>query len=116
MRQMAAKTGDCNSITTVALQTAVEEALRRVPPHSVDAFNLSDVAEYMDLGRYHGLLEAVRHAAAPGARLAYWNLLAPRRRPARMEDWLEERQLTARVLHARARTFFYGALVLEVVR
>ena len=62
------------------------------------------------------IMLSVRHAAAPGARVAYWNLLASRRRPDRMGDWLEERQLTARVLHARARTFFYGALVLEVVR
>jgi S-adenosylmethionine-diacylglycerol 3-amino-3-carboxypropyl transferase len=98
------------------VEAPVEEALLGVPPHSVDAFNLSDVAEYMNLRHYHCLLGSVRRAAAPGARVAYWNLLAPRHRPDRMQGWLEERQLTARVLHARARTFFYGALVLEVVR
>ena len=94
----------------------VEEALLRVPPHSIDAFNLSNVAEYMPLRGYHRMLRAVRRAAAPGARLAYWNLLAPRRRPASMASWLEERPDVARRLHAAARTFFYDALVLEVVR
>ena len=98
------------------IQAPVEEALLQVPPGSVDAFNLSNVAEYMPLRGYHRLLGAVRRAAAPGARVAYWNLLAPRRRPARMGSWLEERAEAARGLHAAARTFFYDALVLEVVR
>ncbi len=98
------------------VEAPVEEALLRVPPGSIDAFNLSNVAEYMPLRGYHRLLGAVRHAAAPGARVAYWNLLAPRRRPARMGSWLEERAEAARGLHAAARTFFYDALVLEVVR
>jgi hypothetical protein len=33
-----------------------------------------------------------------------------------MGRWLEERTSFARRLHAAARTFFYDALVLEVVR
>jgi hypothetical protein len=33
-----------------------------------------------------------------------------------MGSWLEERTEAARGLHAAARTFFYDALVLEVVR
>jgi S-adenosylmethionine-diacylglycerol 3-amino-3-carboxypropyl transferase len=98
------------------VQAPVEEALLQVPPRSIDAFNLSNVAEYMSLRGYHRLLEAVRRAAAPGARVAYWNLLAPRHRPARMGSWLAERAEAARRLHAVARTFFYDALVLEVVR
>jgi S-adenosylmethionine-diacylglycerol 3-amino-3-carboxypropyl transferase len=98
------------------VQAPVEEALLRVPLHSIDAFNLSNVAEYMPVRGYHRLLGAVRRAAAPGARVAYWNLLAPRHRPARMGSWLEERAVAARGLHAAARTFFYDALVLEVVR
>jgi S-adenosylmethionine-diacylglycerol 3-amino-3-carboxypropyl transferase len=98
------------------VRAPVEDALLRVPPHTVDGFNLSNVAEYMSLRGYHRLLGAVRRAAAPGARVAYWNLLAPRHRPARMGSWLEERSEAACRLHAAARTFFYDALVLEVVR
>jgi S-adenosylmethionine-diacylglycerol 3-amino-3-carboxypropyl transferase len=98
------------------VEAPVEDALLSVAPRSIDAFNLSNVAEYMSLRGYHRLLGGVRRAAAPGARVAYWNLLAPRHRPARMGSWLEERAELARRLHAAARTFFYDALVLEVVR
>jgi S-adenosylmethionine-diacylglycerol 3-amino-3-carboxypropyl transferase len=94
----------------------VEAVLAALPSRSVDAFNFSDVAEYMDIGTYHRLLEAVRRVAAPGARLAYWNLLATRRRPAVMGEWLEPRGAEARRLHEEARAFFYRRLVLEVAR
>jgi len=95
---------------------SVEAALATLPPRSIDAFNLSDVAEYMDVGAYHRLLERIRRVAAPGARLAYWNLLATRRRPAAMGEWLERREEEAARLHGEARAFFYQGLVLEVAR
>ena len=94
----------------------VEVALAALPPRSIDGFNLSDVAEYMDLGTYHRLLVAIRRVAAPGARLAYWNLLATRSRPAAMSEWLETREEEATRLHGEARAFFYERLVLEVAR
>ena len=94
----------------------VEEVLGALPSRSVDAFNLSDIAEYMDLGAYHRLLAATARVAAPGARLAYWNLLATRRRPAVMAPSLEAREEEATQLGAEARAFFYRALVLEVAR
>jgi S-adenosylmethionine-diacylglycerol 3-amino-3-carboxypropyl transferase len=94
----------------------VESVLAALPSRSIDAFNLSDVAEYMDVDAYHRLLERIRRVAAPGARLAYWNLLAARRRPAAMADWLEERDEEASRLHGEARAFFYQGLVLEVAR
>jgi S-adenosylmethionine-diacylglycerol 3-amino-3-carboxypropyl transferase len=94
----------------------VEEALLALDRQSLDAFNLSNVAEYMDEPGYHRLLQGVRRVAAPGARLAYWNLLASRHRPASMAAWLEEREAEAARLHRGARAFFYRDLVLEVVR
>jgi S-adenosylmethionine:diacylglycerol 3-amino-3-carboxypropyl transferase len=97
-------------------QAPVEDALAALPPGSVDAFNLSDVAEYMDLPAYHRLLESIRRVAAPGARLAYWNLLAERSRPDAMGGWLDGRDEEAGRLHAEARAFFYRRLVLEVIR
>ena len=51
------------------------------PP--IDRYNLSDIFEYVSTEHYHQLLEALVAAARPGARLAYWNMLAPRSRPAR---------------------------------
>lgn len=98
------------------LRGAVEEVARQLQPASIDAFNLSDVAEYMDLAGYHLLLERLRVVAAPRARLVYWNLLAPRRRPDSMRQWLATRERRAHRLCAQARAFFYRELVLEVVR
>ena len=94
----------------------LDEVLAILPSRSIDAFNLSDVAEYMDLATYHRLLAAIRRVAAPGARLAYWNLLANRRRPEAMNAWLEPREEEAARLHEEARAFFYRRLVLEVAR
>ena len=94
----------------------VEGVARLLEPGSIDAFNLSDIAEYMDLDGYHLLLERLRAAAAPGARLVYWNLLAPRRRPVSMRDWLAACEERGQRLRGEARAFFYRALVLEVVR
>ncbi len=94
----------------------VEEALQAVMARGIDAFNLSDIAEYMDVAGYHQLLAEVRRAAAPGARLAYWNLLASRRRPPSMAEWLEDREVVAARLHRSSRAFFYRSFVLEVVR
>jgi S-adenosylmethionine-diacylglycerol 3-amino-3-carboxypropyl transferase len=94
----------------------VESVLATLPSRSIDAFNLSDVAEYMDVAAYHRLLERIRPVAASGARLAYWNLLAARRRPAAMAEWLEGRDEEASRLHGEARAFFYQGLVLEVAR
>jgi S-adenosylmethionine-diacylglycerol 3-amino-3-carboxypropyl transferase len=84
--------------------------------HGIDAFNLSNIAEYMEVASYHRLLAEVRRAAAPGARLAYWNLLASRRRPVSMAGWLEDREIVAARLHRASRAFFYRSFVLEVVR
>ena len=94
----------------------VEGALEALPQGRWDAFNLSDVPEYMDARAYRELRSAVGRAAAPGARVAYWNLLVPRRRSADSEDPLREQASQGRELHARARTFFYDALVVEVAR
>jgi S-adenosylmethionine-diacylglycerol 3-amino-3-carboxypropyl transferase len=97
-------------------QAPLEDVMDALPARGIDAFNLSDVAEYMDVDAYHRLLGRVRRVAAPGARLAYWNLLARRQRPPSMDGWLAARDEDAARLHGEARAFFYRALVLEVAR
>ncbi len=51
-----------------------------------------------------------------GARLAYWNFLVPRHRPASMAHQLDSLDALARDLHARDKTFFYSDFVVEQVR
>ena len=95
---------------------SVETLLPQLAPRSIDAFNLSDVAEYMHPDRHLALLDGVRCAAAQGARVASWNLFAKRQRPEALSEALEPRLERALRLHRQARTFFYGAFVLEVAR
>lgn len=45
----------------------------------IDAFNLSDIFEYMDQQTFIHVSESLISAAAPRATFAYWNLMAPRK-------------------------------------
>lgn len=80
-----------------------------------DAFNLSDIFEYMSEANTLDLLERIIARATPGARLAYWNMLAPRRRPDAMAARLKPLDTLAARLHEADRAFFYSAFVIEEV-
>ena len=80
---------------------------------SVHGANLSDVFEYMSVPEYHHHLDALCRVLAPGGRLAYWNMLVPRRRPGTLASVLEPLEPLARTLHERDKAFFYGAFVVE---
>jgi S-adenosylmethionine-diacylglycerol 3-amino-3-carboxypropyl transferase len=94
----------------------LEDFLQSPDRLRVDRYNLSDIFEYMSLDNYHRLLDALVEAANPGARLAYWNMLAPRRRPESMSTRLEPLDNLARRLHAHDKAFFYNAFVVEEVK
>ncbi len=83
---------------------------------SLDAFNLSDVGEYLSPAAFHTLLREVRRTASHGARIAWWNLLAPREHPADLDASLDVRAADSVALHERAQAFFYSRFVLEVAR
>ena len=92
---------------------SIEDFLAEAP--RVDAWNLSDIFEYMPVADYHELLERIVAASNPGARIAYWNMLARRRRPDSMADRLRSLDALAASLHARDKAFFYRAFVVEEV-
>jgi S-adenosylmethionine-diacylglycerol 3-amino-3-carboxypropyl transferase len=81
----------------------------------VDKFNLSDIFEYMSPENTAALLTRCADASQPGGRLAYWNMLAPRRRPPSLASRLRPRDDLAAPLFARDRAFFYSAFVVEEV-
>lgn len=97
-------------------RTSIEEFIEREGKASVDCFNLSDIFEYMSEANYHALLDRLLDAARPGARLAYWNMLAPRSRPASMADRLESLDERSHALFLQDKAFFYSAFVVERVR
>lgn len=79
------------------------------------AFNLSDIFEYMPPPECERVYLALLERAQPGARLAYWNMLAPRRRPEAFASRVRELTAEAEALHARDRAWFYRAFRLEEV-
>jgi S-adenosylmethionine-diacylglycerol 3-amino-3-carboxypropyl transferase len=79
------------------------------------AFNLSDIFEYMPSAECTRVYGALLERAEPGARIAYWNLLAPRRRPEAYAARVRELADEAEALHARDRAWFYRAFRLEEV-
>jgi S-adenosylmethionine-diacylglycerol 3-amino-3-carboxypropyl transferase len=80
-----------------------------------DGYNLSDIFEYMSPAEHERCYAALVERAAPGARLVYWNLLAPRSRPDALADRVQPLTEEARALHARDLAWFYGALHVDRV-
>jgi S-adenosylmethionine-diacylglycerol 3-amino-3-carboxypropyl transferase len=90
----------------------VEEAARAAGGR-FDAFNLSDIFEYMDPSDHERVYAALLETARPGARFAYWNLLVPRRRPSSLAERVRSLAAQAEALSSRDRAFFFSAFVLE---
>jgi S-adenosylmethionine-diacylglycerol 3-amino-3-carboxypropyl transferase len=93
---------------------SLEQFLER-STNSFDAFNLSDIFEYISLPSYERLLRLLIRVAKPGARLAYWNMLVPRRRPESLSAFLKPLTDLSNSLFSRDKAFFYGGFVLEEV-
>lgn len=93
----------------------VEAYLEEAGERSIDKFNGSDIFEYMSPAGYEELLGRLARAGRPGGRLAYWNMLAPRRRPESMAHLLNPLADEAERLHRQDKAFFYSAFVLEEV-
>jgi S-adenosylmethionine-diacylglycerol 3-amino-3-carboxypropyl transferase len=94
----------------------LERFLEELGPRSVDRYNLSDIFEYMSEDTTRALLERLAWAGRPGARLAYWNMLAPRRRPQALAAKLAERRDVSDPLFLQDKAFFYSDFVVEEVR
>lgn len=94
---------------------SIEDFLETQDAASIDRYNLSDIFEYMSPENYHRLLERLIVCGGSGTRLAYWNLLVPRRRPEYLSDQLNSLSSLARELHRRDKTFFYSDFILEEI-
>lgn len=94
----------------------VEEAAAVHAGGGFDGFNLSDIFEYIDLPSTRRLYGQLLATASPGARLAYWNTLVPRRCPDEYKGSVQSLAGIARRLHESDRAFFYCDFVLDEVR
>jgi S-adenosylmethionine-diacylglycerol 3-amino-3-carboxypropyl transferase len=94
---------------------SIEAYLDAHPELRVDRFNLSDIFEYMSPENHQQVLERLLAASRPGARLAYWNMLAPRSRPDALAARLRPLKDEAERLFAADKAWFYSRFVLEEV-
>jgi S-adenosylmethionine-diacylglycerol 3-amino-3-carboxypropyl transferase len=97
------------------VNSPLEDLLERSGSPAYDAFNLSDIFEYMSEENTAALLGKIHSASNPGARLAYWNMLAPRSRPDSMSHLLKPLTAQADELFQQDRAFFYSRFVIEEV-
>jgi S-adenosylmethionine-diacylglycerol 3-amino-3-carboxypropyl transferase len=81
-----------------------------------DGFNLSDIFEYMGPAEHERCYAAIVERANPGARLVYWNMLAPRACPAPQLGRVQPQTDLAACLHERDQAWFYQALHVDEVR
>jgi S-adenosylmethionine-diacylglycerol 3-amino-3-carboxypropyl transferase len=94
---------------------AVVAPIERAADGPFDGLNLSDVFEYLAPAEAERLYGACAALARPGARIVYWNMLAPRGRPESLATAVRPVETLARELHARDRAWFYGRLHVDEV-
>jgi S-adenosylmethionine-diacylglycerol 3-amino-3-carboxypropyl transferase len=82
----------------------------------VDAFNLSDIFEYMSSEAHTEAYRAVLAASRPGARIVYWNMMVPRRVPGTLADRVITLSDVEAALAPQDKAFFYRDFVVEAVR
>ena len=97
-------------------QQSLEQFLAGQKADTIDRFNLSDVFEYVSPQSYHGLLSELVRVSCPQARMAYWNLLAARRRPAFMRNEIRPLCDLAENLWQQDKAFFYQAFIVEELK
>jgi S-adenosylmethionine-diacylglycerol 3-amino-3-carboxypropyl transferase len=96
------------------VQGSIEE-VGRTQGGEFDAFNLSDIFEYLDPESSRKLYGELIEIARPGARLAYWNTFVPRSCPVDLLDKVRPLKDVARDLFQRDRAFFYDAFEVDEV-
>jgi S-adenosylmethionine-diacylglycerol 3-amino-3-carboxypropyl transferase len=82
---------------------------------SFDRANLSDIFEYMSAENATALFQRLADAASPGARLAYWNMMVPRRASELLPDRYQRLGDLSRRLFLEDKAFFYRDFVVDEV-
>jgi S-adenosylmethionine-diacylglycerol 3-amino-3-carboxypropyl transferase len=91
------------------VETLAEEGVK------ADAFNLSDIFEYMSAEAHEAAYGTILAASRPGARIAYWNMMAPRRAPAALVGRVKTNEGLEAELKPQDKAFFYRDFVVEDV-
>lgn len=94
---------------------SVEDFIEKAEEHSIDAFNFSDIFEYMSEDEMERIFKLILKVGRKGARIAYWNMLAPRSRPESLKDAVVYHEQLSKELFAQDKAFFYSAFRVEEI-
>jgi S-adenosylmethionine-diacylglycerol 3-amino-3-carboxypropyl transferase len=81
-----------------------------------DGYNLSDIFEYMTPQTAEAVYASILDACNPGARLVYWNMMAPRRLAPAFPHRVARLQTVEDAGKAMDKAFFYSDFVVEEAR
>ncbi|MFL5883431.1 MAG: DUF3419 family protein [Thermoleophilaceae bacterium] len=93
----------------------LDGVLAEADPGAFSKANLSDMFEYLSEDATDATFELLASRIRPGGRIAYWNLLVPRRVPDDLNDRVETHADVADALWRRDRCFFYGGFCIDEV-
>jgi S-adenosylmethionine-diacylglycerol 3-amino-3-carboxypropyl transferase len=96
-------------------QASIESLLDEGILASFDRANLSDIFEYMSADNATALFGRLADAARPGARLAYWNMMVPRRASVLLPSRFRRLDELSQRLFLEDKAFFYRDFVVEEV-
>lgn len=94
---------------------AIEQLSPRELPAPIDCANLSDIFEYLSPEASRAVLGQLIGMSRPNARLAYWNMMVPRRGSSLLPGRLRALPGLSRRLHGEDKAFFYRDFVVEEV-
>lgn len=97
----------------VLVEGNLQNILEQLPNNSVEAFNLSDVFEYMSEANCQALGHSIGRVANKGARVVYWNMAVDRL----ANDYDSNLSATLRfnqTLAVTSTTFFYRRFCLDI--
>ncbi len=77
-----------------------------------DYMNLSNIFEYMDREQFHIVSENLVSGLKEGGKMAYWNLMVPRRMSKLFKE-LEYQETTSKEMTAKDKGFFYNQFIVD---
>lgn len=104
-----------NNLNRITIDPRPLEAVLENAQQPFDAYNLSDIFEYMSDENTETLLRSIHVHSSPGTRLAYWNMLAPRSRPDTMSHLITPLHDLSTQLFLEDKAFFYSAFIVEEI-
>lgn len=81
----------------------------------VDAFNLSDIFEYMSEESMSIIYEKILEKSSKNARIVYWNMLVDRKCPDKFKDKVSRNEERCKELLNKDKAFFYSDFVIEEI-